>query len=101
MAFLYLTRTVHMPTTADGCTIKNGFGVVIATAVDPMTASAMADLINLGRSAAEDNERRHDANQAYRTGMLMRTRRPERCSLCGALEGEECRVGMNCSNADR
>jgi len=53
MSLLYLTRTVHMPVTADGCTIKNSFGVVIATAFDRTTAAALADLINLGRPAAE------------------------------------------------
>lgn len=70
MSFLYLTRTVHMPVTADGCTIKNSFGVVIATATDPVTAAAMSDLINLGRPAAEDSERRHEADEAYRAAMM-------------------------------
>jgi hypothetical protein len=56
MAHLNLLRTVHCPVSADGRAVKNSFGVVIATALDSMTATAMAELINLAVPAAEKQE---------------------------------------------
>ncbi|MDX3805123.1 MAG: hypothetical protein QHC89_01715 [Bosea sp. (in: a-proteobacteria)] len=67
---LYLTRTVHMPVTADGCAIKNSFGVVIATAVDPMTAAALAEIVNLGAPAAAEADLLQQKVEMHREFLL-------------------------------
>lgn len=74
MASLDLTRTVHMPLSEDGCTIKNSFGVAIATTTDLSTAEALVDLVNLAQPLAEDAEnRRYDA-EARKAAMFYRAR---------------------------
>jgi hypothetical protein len=44
----YLTITVHCPVRAVGREIRNSFGVMIASAIFPDEADALATLINLG-----------------------------------------------------
>lgn len=63
MAFLNLLTTVHLPVQADGSSLKNSFGVVIATAADTATATALADLVNLAKPAAEAQNRAHYARE--------------------------------------
>jgi hypothetical protein len=69
-SFLYLTRTIHMPVEARGSKLLNSFGVEIAIAADPVTAAAMADLINLGREPAAAREHEHEAAEDKRSGWL-------------------------------
>jgi hypothetical protein len=41
-------RTVHVPVTAVGCSVKDAYGMRLARATDPVLAHAMAELINAG-----------------------------------------------------
>ncbi len=70
--FIYLTRAVHMPVTAHGSEIRNNFGVKIATAIDPYTASCLADIINMGQPAAQAHDDAHDAREAATRQMFSR-----------------------------
>lgn len=63
MADLYLTRTIHLPVTADGRTVKNSFGVVIAHCANSFVAEAMARIMNLGHDAAKAHDAEIDARE--------------------------------------
>lgn len=63
MAYLNLLRTIHLPLTSDGSSIKNSFGVVIAQASDPITATAIVELVNLGREKAEIQNASYEASE--------------------------------------
>lgn len=69
-----ILATIHTPVTADGATIKNSFGVVIATMTfgqgDPWQAQALADLINLGVPAARARNEAEAAKEATLRRML-------------------------------
>lgn len=73
MSHLDLLKTVHLPVTADGKTLKNSFGVVIGSAKDIATAEAMAQLLNLARQAAEAQQREYDAAEDRKAAMFART----------------------------
>lgn len=71
MAHLYLTRTVHMPVSADGRMIKNSFGVVIAEAHgDGFEAQALAEIINLGFAAAKAVDDKYDETERNKFKLL-------------------------------
>ncbi len=70
---LYLTRTIHMPVTADGALIKNAFGVVIATMTNPADAGALAQIINLGQPAAQAADDAYDAQQDAAAALFARS----------------------------
>lgn len=73
---LDLLRTIHLPLSTDGCAIKNAFGVTIATALDPITAHAIAELANLGRAGAEEQNRKYEDQQ--RRAARLRTRKNQK-----------------------
>lgn len=68
--FQHLSRAVHMPVSASGSSVRNSFGVVIAMAMDEPTASAIADLINLGMKPAIEIEAAHEAREARLSSMF-------------------------------
>lgn len=73
--YLYLTRTVHMPVTADGTLIKNSFGVTIAQAETTASAAALADIINLGFPAAKAQDAAYDASETRKQAMFAKSRK--------------------------
>jgi predicted Zn-dependent protease len=73
-SYLHLTRTVHLPVTAHGSVLSNSFGVTIATAVDPTTAAALSDLVNLGHGPAAALDKAHDEQEDARASRLFRAR---------------------------
>lgn len=77
MSHLDLLKTVHLPVTADGTTLKDSFGVVIGSAKDIATAEAMARLLNLARPAAEARQREYDAAEDRKAAMFARALAPD------------------------
>jgi hypothetical protein len=66
MSHLDVLTTVNMPLRAEGCSIVNRFGAVIATACDLATAEALVTLANYGQAEAQRE------NVAQRRGGLAR-----------------------------
>jgi len=62
--------TIHSLVSAHGSEIRNSFGVRIATVTDPLTAGAIADLINMGVPAAEAQSVGHDDSDTSIAKML-------------------------------
>ena len=73
--FQHLSRTVHMPVSACGNAVRNNFGVVIAMAMDEATASAIADLINLGMMPAIEIEAAYELRVSKLSRMRAREAR--------------------------
>ncbi|WP_163277257.1 hypothetical protein, partial [Enterobacter hormaechei] len=69
-SFFNPTRAIYMPVSADGSSIKNRFGVLIATATNAAIANAMAELVNLRRKPAVQAEQIHEAREHSRNQML-------------------------------
>src|SRR3954463_2478888 len=74
MSHLDLLRTIHCPVSADGKTVKNSFGIVVATATDEPRAAAIAELINLGVEAAEKLNADYDRRE-QKIGEMVRNNR--------------------------